>query len=77
MKQEIFTLQEVADYLKVTARTIYRLLNDSELPGFKLGGAWRFRKTELDRWIGQQTRGQAKAVRTLDHSDAEQKNEAR
>ncbi|RRH88394.1 DNA-binding protein [Variovorax beijingensis] len=48
---EIFTLDEVSAYLKAGKRTIYRLAHGGEIPAFKLGGTWRFRRTELDRWI--------------------------
>ncbi len=48
---EILTLDEVAAYLKAGKKTVYRLAQQGQLPGFKLGGTWRFRRTELDRWI--------------------------
>ncbi|MFZ5593314.1 MAG: methylation-associated defense system helix-turn-helix domain-containing protein MAD1 [Pseudomonadota bacterium] len=48
---EIFTLDEVAAYLKVGKRTVYRLAAANKIPAFKLGGTWRFRRAELDRWI--------------------------
>jgi len=55
MTVEIFTLREVAGYLKVTERTIYRLLSEKQIPAFKVGGGWRFRRAELDAWITQRT----------------------
>lgn len=48
---EIFTLEEVSTYLKAGKRTVYRLAQNGEIPAFKLGGTWRFRRSELDRWI--------------------------
>lgn len=48
---EILTLEEVAAYLKAGKRTVYRLAQQGDIPAFKLGGTWRFRRTELDRWI--------------------------
>lgn len=48
---EILTLDEVALYLKAGKRTVYRLVQQGEIPGFKPGGTWRFRRAELDRWI--------------------------
>lgn len=50
---EILTLEEVAAYLKAGKRTVYRLAQKGEVPGFKLGGTWRFRRSELDRWIAE------------------------
>lgn len=51
---EILTLDEVAAYLKAGKKTVYRLVQQGQIPGFKLGGTWRFRRTELDRWIAAQ-----------------------
>jgi excisionase family DNA binding protein len=48
----ILTLDEVASYLKVGKRTVYRLVSEGKIPAFKVGGTWRFRQTELDQWIG-------------------------
>lgn len=49
--EEIFTIKELAAYLKLAEKTAYRLASDGKLPGFKVGGAWRFRKAEVDSWI--------------------------
>lgn len=48
---DILTLEEVANYLRVTKRTLYRLAQEGALPAFKLGGTWRFRRDELNQWI--------------------------
>jgi len=48
---EILTLDEVAAFLKAGKRTVYRLAQNGEIPAFKLGGTWRFRRSELDGWI--------------------------
>lgn len=55
MTSNIFTLREVAQYLKVTERTVYRLLASQSIPAFKVGGSWRFRLTDLNLWIERQT----------------------
>ncbi len=51
----IMTIGEVADYLKVTERTIYRLAGAKQIPAFKVGGSWRFSKMDIDGWIKQQS----------------------
>lgn len=51
---KILTLDEVAAYLKAGKKTVYRLAQQGQIPGFKLGGTWRFRRTELDRRIAAQ-----------------------
>ena len=48
---EILTIDEVAAYLKAGKRTVYRLAAEGKLPAFKLGGTWRFRRSDLDEWI--------------------------
>lgn len=55
-EREILTLSEVAEYLKVAERTIYRLAGAQKLPAFKVGGAWRFSRAEIDEWIKRQTK---------------------
>ena len=51
----IMTIGEVADYLKVTERTIYRLAGAKQIPAFKVGGSWRFSKADIDGWIRDQS----------------------
>lgn len=58
--QVIFTLDELAAYLKVGKRTIYRLAAHGEIPAFKVGGTWRLRQSEIDQCINDQTRAGAK-----------------
>jgi excisionase family DNA binding protein len=52
---EIFTLDEVAAYLKVGKRTVYRLAAAKKIPAFKVGGTWRVQRQEIDQWIKRQT----------------------
>ena len=54
---EILTLRQVAEFLKVTDRTIYRLAAAKKIPAFKVGGTWRPSKAEITEWIQQQTQG--------------------
>lgn len=55
MQTDIMTIKEVAEYLKLTEKTAYRLAADGKIPGFKVGGAWRFRRSEIDEWIERKT----------------------
>ncbi|MEM9470005.1 MAG: helix-turn-helix domain-containing protein [Pseudomonadota bacterium] len=54
MHTEILTIKELASYLKMAEKTLYRLASNGDVPGFKVGGAWRFRKSEIDKWINKQ-----------------------
>lgn len=53
---DIITVKELANYLKIAEKTAYRLVLDKKIPGFKVGGAWRLRKKEIDEWIEKQTK---------------------
>lgn len=55
MPEEIMTLKEVAEYLKLAEKTAYRLAADGTIPGFKVGGSWRFRKAVIEDWIDRLT----------------------
>lgn len=54
-ESDILTIFEIAEYLKVAERTIYRLAAAKKIPAFKVGGAWRFSRTDIDQWIKQQS----------------------
>lgn len=54
MQTDVMTIRELAAYLKMAEKTLYRLAAEGAVPGFKVGGAWRFRKSEIDRWIVKQ-----------------------
>ena len=54
MTDEILTLKEVAQYLKLAEKTAYRLAADGKLPGFKVGGSWRFKREDIEIWIAEQ-----------------------
>lgn len=54
MLSDIMTIKEVAEFLKLKEKTAYALAARSDIPGFKVGGSWRFRKSELEKWIKKQ-----------------------
>jgi len=54
MSNEIITINELAIYLRMAEKTLYRLASEGKVPGFKVGGAWRFRRTEIEKWISAQ-----------------------
>jgi excisionase family DNA binding protein len=49
--EDVLTPREAAEYLKVHVRTIYRLVKNSEIPGRKVGGSWRFKREDLEEWL--------------------------
>lgn len=67
---EILTVNEIADYLKVDTKTIYRLVKQKKIPGRKVGGTWRFKKDILDGWLAG-SRGAVPSIiqKNLRHKD--------
>jgi excisionase family DNA binding protein len=55
MTSDIMTVKEVAEYLKIKEKTAYRLVAEGKIPGFKVGGSWRFRREEIENWIELQS----------------------
>lgn len=45
------TAKEVAGYMRIHVSTVYKLIRDQRLPGFKIGGDWRFDKAAIDKWF--------------------------
>lgn len=54
MDTEFLTVEEVAEYLRLPLSTVYKLVQDKRLPGFKVGKHWRFRRETFLEWIKQQ-----------------------
>ena len=54
MNDEVLTIKEVAAMLKVGEKTAYTLAQSRDLPGFKVGGQWRFRRSDIQAWISAQ-----------------------
>ena len=53
-EDNVFTVQEVATYLRMKPVTIYKHAKAGKLPCFKVGANWRFKKSTIDRWISEQ-----------------------
>jgi len=51
MTDEILTVYETADYLKLSDKTIRRLISDNSLVASKIGSTWRIRKTDIDEYL--------------------------
>ena len=52
-KPEILTVQEVAQFLRVSERTIYEWATAGTIPCGKLGTTWRFKRSEVEKWVNQ------------------------
>jgi excisionase family DNA binding protein len=54
MADELMTTQELQELLRVDRTTVYAMLKDGRLPGFKVGGRWRFSRREVEQWLLEQ-----------------------
>jgi excisionase family DNA binding protein len=52
---EVLTMKEICDLLQVHKSTIYNLARRGQIPGFRVGADWRFRKDVIERWMTGQT----------------------
>ena len=60
LSTQSMTVRDVARHLNVDEKTVYRLAQRGELPGFKVAGTWRFKRSDLDEWIELQKQAAAK-----------------
>lgn len=67
MDSEFLTAEEVAEYLRLPLSTVYKLVQDKRLPGFKVGKHWRFRKETFEQWIKNQ---EQKSIPTSDRNQS-------
>ena len=61
----LLTVKEVATFLAVTERTVYRLVKDHRLPAYKVGGQWRFKVDLIEAWMRRE-----QALESVDGSSA-------
>lgn len=51
MAPELLNVEDVAKILQLHSMTVYRLVKEGKLPGFKVGGRWRFHRSALENWM--------------------------
>ncbi|MEP9410169.1 MAG: helix-turn-helix domain-containing protein [Candidatus Brocadia sp.] len=51
----IMTIKQVAEYLKISPRTVYKLVKKGAIPSFKIMNMWRFEQSKIDRWIEEKS----------------------
>ena len=66
---ELMTVEEVARYLRVTEKTIYRLLKRGKIPATKVGHQWRFEKGAIDEWLHQNSVGTKATILVVDDEE--------
>ncbi|PKM95041.1 MAG: DNA-binding protein [Firmicutes bacterium HGW-Firmicutes-1] len=57
-QDEIMTIAEVAEYLKISEITTYKFVQEGKIPGFKIGRHWRVKREDLVNLIEQLKKGE-------------------
>ena len=66
MNLEVLTIRELADLLKINEKTAYKLAAGGKIPGFKVGGSWRFERQEIANWMKRKVEEQRKGGKSDD-----------
>jgi PTS system nitrogen regulatory IIA component len=53
---DILTIRQLAEYLMVSEKTVYRMLDRNQLPAVRVGAQWRFRRQDIDTWLSDEVR---------------------
>jgi PTS system nitrogen regulatory IIA component len=53
---DILTIRQLAEYLTVSEKTVYRMIERNQLPAARVGAQWRFRRQDIDAWLTDQVR---------------------
>jgi excisionase family DNA binding protein len=53
MDKEVLTVKQVAEFLQMDERTIYKLAKQGDIPSFKVSNQRRFLKKDIESWVGQ------------------------
>ena len=53
--REVMDIRQAADYLGISADSLYKYASENIIPAFKLGNRWRFKRSLLESWIEQQS----------------------
>lgn len=56
MDDDILTLKELAEYLKIAEKTLYLYAREGRIPAIKIGSAWRFRRADIAAWLEERRR---------------------
>ena len=66
---ELMTLEEVAHYLRITKKTVYRMLEKECIPATRIGRLWRFEKSSIDTWLRGSSRKPAASILVIDDDE--------
>jgi excisionase family DNA binding protein len=72
VKSKLMTLNEVAVYLRVTEKTIHRLLNRKAIPATRVGRLWRFDIKAIDNWLKESSISRNVRILIIDNDSSVQ-----
>ena len=49
----VMTVKDVANYLNISVSKVYFMANANQIPAFRVGKSWRFKRDQIDTWIQQ------------------------
>ncbi len=61
----VLTIGELAEYLKISKSTLYKLAQEGRVPGQKVGRHWRFRRATIDRWLDEEPAGRRRRKKAI------------
>ncbi len=70
MAEPYFTVKQLQEALDISERTIFRLINDGKLTGFKIGREWRFTQADIDKFIENQRKEAEEEIAKRKSKDA-------
>ena len=50
----LLTLAEAATILKISKRTLHRMIQHRQIPAFKVGGQWRILESRFEEWVEEE-----------------------
>jgi excisionase family DNA binding protein len=59
--QDILTVKEISDLLRLHPATVYKLVRQGKIPSFRIGSDWRFRRDLIERWMAENSMGAQQA----------------
>jgi excisionase family DNA binding protein len=59
---KLLTLAEAATILKISKRTLHRMIQNRHIPAFKVGGQWRILESRLHQWLQEEENSSPKAA---------------
>lgn len=68
-KMALMTLPELAEFLRVTEKTIYRLIDRGMIPATKVGRQWRFDRSKIEKWLGEKSTGGKANILVVDDEE--------